>query len=101
MPTLAMKIVSNSHFIDETISPLLFVGCQSNFLVIEAGALIVSTPQDIALIDARRGANMFRKVEVPVRNLSSVLIYVCNLKISWALFPVCRPFCHSINLLLL
>ena len=31
-----------------------------------AGAVIVSTPQDIALIDARRGANMFRKVEVPV-----------------------------------
>lgn len=33
---------------------------------IAAGALIVSTPQDIALIDARRGANMFRKVQVPV-----------------------------------
>nr|CAB3493957.1 unnamed protein product [Digitaria exilis] len=31
-----------------------------------SGALIVSTPQDIALIDARRGANMFRKVQVPV-----------------------------------
>ena len=30
------------------------------------GALIVSTPQDIALIDARRGANMFSKVNVPV-----------------------------------
>ena len=30
------------------------------------GAVIVSTPQDIALIDARRGANMFRKVDVPV-----------------------------------
>ena len=34
--------------------------------VFSAGALIVSTPQDIALIDARRGANMFRKVQVPV-----------------------------------
>ena len=34
--------------------------------VVYAGALIVSTPQDIALIDARRGANMFRKVQVPV-----------------------------------
>jgi hypothetical protein len=34
--------------------------------VVSAGALIVSTPQDIALIDARRGANMFRKVQVPV-----------------------------------
>lgn len=30
------------------------------------GAVIVSTPQDIALIDARRGLNMFRKVQVPV-----------------------------------
>ncbi|XP_031488195.1 iron-sulfur protein required for NADH dehydrogenase, mitochondrial [Nymphaea colorata] len=33
------------------------------------GALIVSTPQDIALLDARRGANMFRKVEVPILGL--------------------------------
>src|SRR5260221_125906 len=31
-----------------------------------AGAVIVSTPQDIALIDARKGLNMFRKVDVPV-----------------------------------
>lgn len=30
------------------------------------GAVIVSTPQDIALIDARRGLNMFRRVNVPV-----------------------------------
>ena len=30
------------------------------------GAVIVSTPQDIALLDARKGLNMFRKVEVPV-----------------------------------
>ncbi|KAF8721863.1 hypothetical protein HU200_022807 [Digitaria exilis] len=34
-----------------------------------SGALIVSTPQDIALIDARRGANMFRKVQVPILGL--------------------------------
>ncbi|XP_042454341.1 iron-sulfur protein NUBPL-like isoform X1 [Zingiber officinale] len=34
-----------------------------------SGALIISTPQDIALIDARRGANMFRKVEVPILGL--------------------------------
>ena len=32
-----------------------------------SGAVIVSTPQDIALIDARRGVNMFRKVNVPVK----------------------------------
>ena len=30
-----------------------------------AGAVIVSTPQDLALIDARKGLNMFRKVDVP------------------------------------
>eukprot|EP00761_Pharyngomonas_kirbyi_P013457 gb/GECH01013486.1/.p1 GENE.gb/GECH01013486.1/~~gb/GECH01013486.1/.p1 ORF type:complete len:363 (+),score=80.15 gb/GECH01013486.1/:1-1089(+) len=30
------------------------------------GAVVVSTPQDIALIDARRGANMFKSLEVPV-----------------------------------
>ncbi|KAG9452581.1 hypothetical protein H6P81_005485 [Aristolochia fimbriata] len=34
-----------------------------------SGALIVSTPQDIALIDARKGANMFCKVEVPILGL--------------------------------
>lgn len=31
------------------------------------GAVIVTTPQDIALLDARRGTEMFRKVKVPVR----------------------------------
>lgn len=31
-----------------------------------SGALIVSTPQDVALADARRGVNMFSKVQVPV-----------------------------------
>ncbi|PCJ59402.1 MAG: hypothetical protein COA65_06505 [Rhodospirillaceae bacterium] len=30
------------------------------------GAVIVSTPQDLALLDARKGLNMFRKVHVPV-----------------------------------
>ncbi|MEE6510397.1 hypothetical protein FKM82_030097 [Ascaphus truei] len=34
-----------------------------------AGAVIVSTPQDIALLDARRGAEMFHKVNVPVLGL--------------------------------
>jgi ATP-binding protein involved in chromosome partitioning len=34
-----------------------------------AGAVIVSTPQDIALIDARRGVRMFEKVRVPVLGL--------------------------------
>lgn len=31
-----------------------------------SGAIIVSTPQDIALLDARRGAHMFSKVDVPI-----------------------------------
>jgi len=30
------------------------------------GAVIVSTPQDVALIDARKGAGMFNKVNIPV-----------------------------------
>ena len=34
-----------------------------------AGAVIVSTPEDLALIDARRGVAMFRKVEVPILGL--------------------------------
>ncbi|KAG8428994.1 hypothetical protein GDO86_018606 [Hymenochirus boettgeri] len=34
-----------------------------------SGAVIVSTPQDIALVDARRGAEMFQKVNVPVLGL--------------------------------
>jgi ATP-binding protein involved in chromosome partitioning len=40
-----------------------------------AGALIVSTPQDIALIDARKGLNMFRKVDVPVLGLIENMSY--------------------------
>jgi len=28
--------------------------------------VIVTTPQDIALLDARRGAEMFKKVDIPV-----------------------------------
>lgn len=43
-----------------------------------AGAVIVSTPQDIALIDARKGLNMFRKVDVPVLGLIENMSYfVC------------------------
>ncbi len=42
------------------------------------GAVIVSTPQDIALLDARRGISMFRKVEVPVLGLvENMSVFVC------------------------
>ncbi|MEM7428307.1 MAG: iron-sulfur cluster carrier protein ApbC [Pseudomonadota bacterium] len=43
-----------------------------------AGAVIVSTPQDLALIDARKGLNMFRKVDVPVLGIVENMSYfVC------------------------
>ena len=41
------------------------------------GALIVSTPQDIALIDARRGVRMFEKVSVPVLGLVENMSFFC------------------------
>lgn len=40
-----------------------------------AGAVIVSTPQDLALIDARKGLNMFRKVDVPVMGIIENMSY--------------------------
>ncbi|CAH1670040.1 MULTISPECIES: Mrp/NBP35 family ATP-binding protein [unclassified Chelatococcus] len=47
-----------------------------------AGVVIVSTPQDLALIDARRGVAMFRRVEVPilgvVENMSSFICPHCG-----------------------
>lgn len=47
-----------------------------------SGAVIVSTPQDIALLDARRGAEMFQKVNVPVlglvQNMSVFRCPKCN-----------------------
>ncbi|XP_028250525.1 iron-sulfur cluster transfer protein NUBPL isoform X2 [Parambassis ranga] len=43
-----------------------------------AGAVIVSTPQDIALLDARRGAEMFKKVNVPVLGLvQNMSVFQC------------------------
>ncbi len=39
------------------------------------GAVIVSTPQDLALIDARRGIAMFRKVNVPVLGIVENMSY--------------------------
>jgi ATP-binding protein involved in chromosome partitioning len=40
-----------------------------------AGAVIVSTPQDIALIDARKGLAMFQKVNVPVLGIIENMSY--------------------------
>ncbi len=43
-----------------------------------AGVVIVSTPQDIALLDARKGLNMFRKVDVPVLGIiENMSLFVC------------------------
>ena len=44
-----------------------------------SGAVIVSTPQDLALIDARKGLNMFKKVNVPVIGIVENMSYfVCT-----------------------
>ena len=42
------------------------------------GAIIVSTPQDLALIDARKGINMFHKVDIPVLGIiENMSYYLC------------------------
>jgi ATP-binding protein involved in chromosome partitioning len=47
-----------------------------------SGAVIVCTPQDLALLDARRGIGMFRKVNVPllglIENMSNFCCPACN-----------------------
>lgn len=44
-----------------------------------SGAIIVTTPQDIALLDARRGLKMFEKVEVPVLGIvENMSIHICS-----------------------
>jgi ATP-binding protein involved in chromosome partitioning len=42
-----------------------------------SGAVIVSTPQDIALLDARRGVRMFERTRVPVLGLIENMSYFC------------------------
>lgn len=39
------------------------------------GALVVSTPQDVALLDARKGLNMFKKVNVPIIGMVENMSY--------------------------
>lgn len=44
-----------------------------------SGALIVTTPQDIALLDARKGLRMFEKVEVPVLGIvENMALHTCS-----------------------
>jgi ATP-binding protein involved in chromosome partitioning len=44
-----------------------------------SGAMIVTTPQDIALLDARKGFKMFEKVEVPVLGIvENMSMHICS-----------------------
>ncbi len=44
-----------------------------------SGAIIVTTPQDIALLDARKGLKMFQKVEVPILGIvENMSLHVCS-----------------------
>lgn len=47
--------------------------------VVMTGALVVSTPQDVALIDAHKAIDMFQKVRIPVLGLiENMSMYVCE-----------------------
>ena len=44
-----------------------------------SGAVIVTTPQDIALLDARKGLKMFEKVDVPILGIvENMSLHVCS-----------------------
>jgi ATP-binding protein involved in chromosome partitioning len=44
-----------------------------------AGAIIVTTPQDIALLDARKGIEMFSKVDVPILGIvENMAVHICS-----------------------
>jgi ATP-binding protein involved in chromosome partitioning len=44
-----------------------------------SGAVVVTTPQDIALLDARKGFKMFEKVEVPILGIvENMSIHICS-----------------------
>ncbi|MCP5189540.1 MAG: iron-sulfur cluster carrier protein ApbC [Pseudomonadales bacterium] len=44
-----------------------------------AGAIIVTTPQDIALLDAQKGIEMFRKVGVPILGVvENMAVHICS-----------------------
>jgi ATP-binding protein involved in chromosome partitioning len=43
------------------------------------GAVIVTTPQDIALLDAKKGIEMFRKVNVPILGvIENMALHICS-----------------------
>lgn len=44
-----------------------------------AGSVIVTTPQDLALLDARKGVEMFRKVNIPVLGVvENMAVHICS-----------------------
>lgn len=44
-----------------------------------SGSVVVTTPQDLALIDAKKGVEMFRKVEVPVLGVvENMAVHICT-----------------------
>ena len=44
-----------------------------------AGAVIVTTPQDIALLDAQKGIEMFRKVDIPILGVvENMAVHICS-----------------------
>ncbi|MFZ0153742.1 iron-sulfur cluster carrier protein ApbC [Pseudomonas sp.] len=44
-----------------------------------AGSVIVTTPQDLALIDAKKGVEMFRKVNIPVLGVvENMAVHICS-----------------------
>lgn len=44
-----------------------------------SGAVIVTTPQDVALLDARKGIEMFKKVDVPILGVvENMSVHVCR-----------------------
>ncbi|KAG2194945.1 hypothetical protein INT46_003064 [Mucor plumbeus] len=46
--------------------------------IVVDGAVIISTPQDIALIDAVKGVNMFKKVNVPILGMvQNMSLFIC------------------------
>ena len=43
------------------------------------GAIVVSTPQDVALLDARKGINMFNRLNVPILGLiENMAVHICT-----------------------